>query len=116
MTQPNQHPYAVLKATNNSELVAIGRGTLHLAGLQPTAYIFRDSDLAANLLGLAPFCDLGCTAVFKKNTFHLFRPRHSVAIMSGTRKSGESLWHVQIPRAVTSDHIPPPMQVNRNGL
>jgi hypothetical protein len=61
---PNQAPFAVLKAANNAELTTIGRGTMLLAGLYPTAYIFRQNYLATNLLGLAPFCDLGCQAIF----------------------------------------------------
>jgi hypothetical protein len=115
-TQPNQQPYAALKAANNTELVAIGRGMLRLAGLQPTAYIFNDNDLAANLLGLAPFCDLGCTAVFKKHTFHLFRPNQVTPIMTGRRKQGVSLCTVEIPKPFGSDHIPPPAPHYRNGV
>jgi hypothetical protein len=62
-SKPNEAPFAVLKAANNAELTAIVRGTLSLAGLQPTAYIFRQGDLATNLFGLAPFCDVECEAV-----------------------------------------------------
>jgi hypothetical protein len=36
--------------------------------------------------------------------------------MIGTRKSGESLWTIEIPRTVKSDHIPPPIQWNRQGM
>jgi hypothetical protein len=113
---PGQPPYAVLKDANNSELEAIGIGTLRMAGLQPTAYIFGDNKLAANLLGLAPFCDLGCTAVFKQRTFQLFQQRQQGPIMTGTRQPGQSLWQVAIPKAVTSDHIPPQFPHTRQGF
>ncbi len=100
-SDPQQPPYAILKAANNSELIAIGRGTLRLAGLKPPAYIFRDDQLAANLIGLAPFCDLGCTAIFKRQTFQLLRHRHSTPIMTGTRTTSQSLWQIAIPTAIT---------------
>jgi hypothetical protein len=103
-TKPRQAPYAVLKAANNSELIAIGRRTLNIAGLRPPAYIFRDGDLAADLLGLAPFCDLGCTAVFGKHTFHLLQHKQSAPLMIGARKTNQALWHIAIPTAVSSDH------------
>ena len=113
---PDQPPYAVLKAANNANLQSIGRGTLRMAGLQPTSYIFRDSELAANLLGLAPFCDLGCTAVFKQHTFQLFQQRGRGPIMTGTRQANQSLWRVEIPQAVMSDHIPPQFPTNQQGI
>jgi hypothetical protein len=115
-TDPHHPPYAVLKAANNSELTAIGRGTLKLAGLTAPAFIFRDNQLAANLLGLAPFCDLGCVAVFKKQNFQLFRHPRAAPIMAGIRTPNQSLWEIAIPTAIMTDHIPPPSTMNRQGV
>ncbi len=114
---PNQVPFAVLKAANNAELTAIGRGTMPLAGLYPTAYIFRQNDLATNLLGLAPFCDLGCQAIFSKNKFQLCAPNQKMPFLTGSRQSGKSLlWQVNLSTKPTSDHIPPPYPHNGQGV
>ena len=115
-SKPNEAPFAVLKAANNAELTAIGRGTLSLAGLQPTAYIFRQGELATNLLGLAPFCDLGCEAIFSKNGFKLFGPNQSTPFLTGSRSPGQSLWKVNISMKTVSDHIPPPYPIKEKGL
>jgi hypothetical protein len=115
-SKPNEAPFAVLKAANNAELTAIGRGTLSLAGLQPTAYIFRQGELATNLLGLAPFCDLGCEAIFSKNGFKLFGPNQSTPFLTGSRSPGQSLWKVNISMQTVSDHIPPPYPIKEKGL
>jgi hypothetical protein len=93
-SKTHEAPFAVLKAANNAELTAIGKGTLSIAGLNLPAYIFRDHELATNLLGLVPFCDQGCTAVFKKNTFRLLWSNRRIPILTDTRRPGHSLWQV----------------------
>jgi hypothetical protein len=82
----HEAPFAVLKAANNAELTAIAKGTLPIAGFNLPAYIFPDHELATNLLGLVSFCDQGCTAVFKKNTFRLLWPNRRAPILTGTRR------------------------------
>ncbi len=40
--------------------------------LRVIAYIFKDGDLLNNLMGLAPFADRNCKAVFKATSFSLY--------------------------------------------
>ena len=102
-TRPDMPPFAVLKAANGQELTAIGRGIFSVTKLDVTAFVFSDQDLAANLLGLIPFANAGCTSTFKPYSFHVFPPgnhndhirspnRH--AIISGVRPDSSSLWQV----------------------
>jgi hypothetical protein len=112
----HEAPCAVLKAANNAELTASGKGTLSIAGLNLPAYIFPDHELATNLLGLVPFCDQGCTAVLKKNTFRLLWPNQRAPILTGTRRPDHSLWQVRMGTLAEPDHIPPPNPNATNGL
>jgi hypothetical protein len=68
-----QIPFAILRAANGQILNSIGRGMLTIRTITIVAYIFRDKDLVHNLLGIAPFADLGCTAVFTAKQFRLYQ-------------------------------------------
>ncbi len=65
----NQAPYAMLRAANGQILNAVGRGMLTVQTITVIAYIFRDDDLVHNLLGIAPFADRECKAVFTAKKF-----------------------------------------------
>jgi hypothetical protein len=62
MSEVGQLPFAILRAANGQILSSI---TI-------VAYIFRDENLVHNLLGIAPFADVGCTAVFTAKQFRLY--------------------------------------------
>ena len=105
-----KNPYAVLKAANHATITAIGRGTLLVQHLAVTAYIFRDSDLANNLLGLVPFANLGCSTTFRPKSFHITH-RNRTPVITGRRESVSALWTVSLTSNQTphqSDGIPPP--------
>jgi hypothetical protein len=105
-------PYAALTAANHATITAIGRGTLTVQNLTLTAYIFRDSDLANNLLGLIPFSNLGCTSIFRPKTFQIFRENQRIPILTGKRVDTADLWNVILLPATASesDGILPPNQ------
>ena len=46
--------FAILKAANGAMLDSIGRGMLTIGTVTVVAYIFKDTDLVHNLLGIAP--------------------------------------------------------------
>jgi hypothetical protein len=73
MSKPDSKPYAILKAANGAFLDSIGRGMLTIDTVTVVAYIFRDKDLVHNLLGISPFADIGCTAMFTASKFSLFQ-------------------------------------------
>ncbi len=105
------HPYAVLKAANHAIITAIGRGILAVQNLAVTAYVFRDVDLANNLLGLVPFANLGCTTTFKPKSFRIVAKDGSKPVLTGRHPSVSSLWTVALNDLHTthqSDGIPPP--------
>jgi hypothetical protein len=85
-------------------------------------YIFSDSELVNNLLGLASFVDMVCTAVFKPSVFHLYRGRHDTPVLSERRQSALSLslWQVDLAKAAfaahPSDGIPPPQAKEASGI
>jgi hypothetical protein len=62
--------------------------------------VFRDRDLASNLLGVAPFFQYGCTATFTPNTLHIAE-RTGVPILMGEREPGSNLWVVRLEGAPT---------------
>jgi hypothetical protein len=88
-------PFAILKAANGALLNAIGRGMLTIHTVTVVGYIFRDKDLVHNLLGIAPFADRGCTAMFTSEKFKLYH-RNRIPILSGTRHA-QNLWRIAIP-------------------
>ena len=68
---------------------------LSIETITVVAYIFRDDDLVQNLLGISPFADKGCTAVFTAQNFKLFH-QGDKPIMIGTRQA-LNLWRVARP-------------------
>jgi hypothetical protein len=64
-------PFAILSAANGASLNAIRRGMFTVGTVTIVAFIFRDVDLIHNLMGIAPFADLGCTATFTAKRFTL---------------------------------------------
>ncbi len=112
--------YAVLKAANGANLAASGRGIFTIAGISVTAYVFPNKDLVNNLLGLAPFVNLGCTAVFKRSKFQLYLGANRTPILSGKRNSNNSLWNVDLSQVMLAaphpDGIPPPQTTDERGV
>jgi hypothetical protein len=102
-------PFAILKAANGVLLDSIGRGMLIINTVTVIAYIFRDTDLEHNLLGIAPFADKGCTAIFSATKFSLFR-HDKVPILVGERHDNH-LWRITMPKKRThtnaKNHIQP---------
>ena len=92
---PHKNPYATLRAANGQILTAIGKGIFHVKSISVVAYIFRDEDLVHNLLGIAPFADCGCEAVFTAHDFNLYHNKN--LILSGKRHS-QNLWHILLDR------------------
>jgi hypothetical protein len=86
-------PFAILRAANGQELTAIGRGIFTIKHISVIAYLFRDEDPVHNLLGMAPFADCGCTAVFTSRGFNLYHRR--TLLITGKRHS-TNLWHVSL--------------------
>ncbi len=107
-------PFAVLKTANGAVLKSIGRGQLTIAQCTVTAYIFRDTELAYNLLGLIPFANLGCTMIFEPRLFGIYQPNAQTPFVVGSRTSANALWTVDLDQCterhkyVDSDGIPPP--------
>ena len=65
-------PFAVLNTANGDPLQAIGKGILAVGSLRLPAYVFKTRDLVNNLVGLAPFADRSCTAIFKPASLQIF--------------------------------------------
>jgi hypothetical protein len=80
-------------------LKAIGRGTFCIKNIAVMAYVFKDEDLIHNLLGIAPFADCGCEAVFTATDFKL--SHNNDLLLTGKRHSA-NLWHIALP----SGHSP----------
>ncbi len=93
-------PFALLKAANGALLQAIGRRMLQISTVTVIAYIFRNTDLVHNLLGIAPFADNGCTATFTSERFTLHHTG-TKPILVGTRHAG-NLWRI----ALSKHHYP----------
>jgi hypothetical protein len=103
LSSPSMRPYAILRAANGQELIAIGRGIFRVKAISVVAYIFRNENLVHNLLGIAPFADCGCTAVFTATSFELYH--HKLRLLTGTRHSA-NLWHISLDRP--SQTVPTP--------
>ena len=93
LSKPNTNPYAILRAANGQVLTAIGKGIFQVKTISVVAYVFRDEDLVHNLLGIAPFADCGCTAVFTAHDFNLYHK--NVRLLAGKRHSA-NLWHISL--------------------
>jgi hypothetical protein len=68
------------------------------------AFIFRNEDLVHNLLGIAPFADCGCTAIFTTHEFTL--SHHNTLLLSGKRHSA-NLWHISLHKSSPPTISPP---------
>ncbi len=88
-------PFAILKAANGAMLDSIGRGMLTIGTVMVIAYIFKDTDLVHNLLGIAPFADRGCKASFDSSHFYLYHLDRK-PILVGTRHA-HNLWRINMP-------------------
>ncbi len=93
MSGSGQLPFAILRAANKPKLNSSGRGMLTIRTITIVAYIFRDADLVHNVLGIAPFADLGCTAVFTATQFRLYH--HKNLILQDTCHSA-NLWQIAL--------------------
>ncbi len=87
---PRDKPCATLKAANGALLRATGRVKLTITKIQIEAYIFQNEDLANNLLGMIPFSNLGCTAIFIPHWFGVYPANDSTPIIVGTWASTQS--------------------------
>ncbi len=84
---------------------------LSIETITVVAYIFRDYDLVQNLLGISPFADKGCTAVFTAQNFKLFH-KGDKPIMIGTRQA-HNLWRVARPAQQQQHHSLPTYEANQ---
>jgi hypothetical protein len=95
---PPLAPFAILCAANGQELTAIGRDIFTIKHIAVVAYLFRDENLVHNLLGMAPFADKGCTAVFTAREFHLY---HQTTLLIAGKRHSANLWHVALDEGPT---------------
>jgi hypothetical protein len=106
-------------------LCATDCGKLTIANLTVDAYLFHDEELANNLLGIQPFSNLGCTAIFHPHWFGIYPSQETTPIVVGTRDAADALWTIDLAPLVThktrsfatheapvSDGIPPPSPSN----
>ena len=99
LSQPQTPPFAVLRAANGQILTAIGKGIFQVKHISVIAYIFKNEDLVHNLLGIAPFADCGCKAVFTAQDFNLYHKKD--LILTGRRHSA-NLWHISLNGPATT--------------
>ena len=99
LSQPQTPPFAVLRAANGQILTAIGKGIFQVKNISVIAYIFKNEDLVHNLLGIAPFADCGCKAVFTAQDFNLYHKKD--LILTGRRHSA-NLWHISLNGPATT--------------
>jgi hypothetical protein len=108
MSAPNTKSFASLKsAKKGSELSPIGRGLLKIRPFCLQAFIFSDDELEDTLLGLDPLTEHGCTAIFTHESFHLYYKTNSEPILSGSKKSNQKAWKVQIQQQTKAPDIVP---------
>ena len=103
LSQPDKKPFAVLRAANGQILTAIGKGLFRVKNISVVAYIFKDDDLVHNLLGIAPFADCGCEAIFTAHDFKLY---HSKTLLLSGKRHSANLWHINLDRSPQA-HVPP---------
>jgi hypothetical protein len=87
--------FAILKAANGAMLDSIGRGMLTIGTVTVVAYIFKDTDLVHNLLGIAPFANRGSKASFDSSHFYLYHLDRKPMLV-GTRHA-QNLWRIDMP-------------------
>jgi hypothetical protein len=109
MSAPNNtKSFASLKsAKKGSKLSAIGRGLLQTRSFCLQAFIFSDDELEDTLLGLDPLTEHGCTAIFTHESFHLYHKTNPEPILSGSKKSNQKAWKVQIQQQTKAPDIVP---------
>jgi hypothetical protein len=108
MSAPNTKSFASLKsAKKGAELSAIGRGLLQIGPFSLQAFIFNDDELEDTLLGLDPLTEHGCTAIFTHESFHLYYKTNPEPILSGSKKSNQKAWKVQIQQQTKAPDIVP---------
>ncbi len=106
MSAPNTKSFASLKsAKKGSELSAIGRGLLQIGPFCLQAIIFSDDQLEETLLGLDPLTEHGCTAIFTHESFQLYYKTNPEPILSGSKKSNQKAWKVQISSSNKQKHL-----------
>jgi hypothetical protein len=94
LSKPNHRPFATLRAANGQVLTAIGQGIFRIKKIAVVAFIFNDDDLVHNLLGIAPFADCGCKAVFTATDFNLY---HGQDLLLCGKRHSANLWHIVLP-------------------
>jgi hypothetical protein len=111
MYAPNTKYFASLKsAKKGSELSAIGRGLLQIGSFCLKAFIFSDDELEDTLLGLDLLTEQECTAIFTHQPFHLYYKTNYEPILSGSNKTNQKAWKVQIhQKPQLPDIIPAPV-------
>ncbi len=60
------------------------------------AYIFASDELTTNLLGLIPFCDQDCPAIFTKLTLQLVHQPTGQVLITEQRPHTKALWKVTL--------------------
>ena len=96
MSPVGSSPFALLRAANGALLAVIGRGMLTIGSVTVIAYLFRDSDLVHNLLGIGPFADLSCASTFIAERFTLHH-HGKKPLLVATRHAG-NLWKIALSR------------------
>ncbi len=71
-------------------------GSLANRTLLPPRFIFSDEELEDTLLGLDPLTAHGCTAISTHQSFHLHYKTSPEPILSGSKKTNQKAWKVQI--------------------
>jgi hypothetical protein len=117
ISSPNKKPYAILRAANDQVLTAIGKGIFRIKHVAVVAYIFRNEDLVHNLLGIAPFADCGCKAVFTAIDFTL---SHRKTLLVTGKRFSANLWHISLHKPdgparapLKASHIPDAVLLTR---
>ena len=117
ISSPNKKPYAILRAANGQVLTAIGKGIFRIKHVAVVAYIFRNEDLVHNLLGIAPFADCGCKAVFTATDFTL---SHRKTLLVTGKRFSANLWHISLHKPdgpasapLKASHIPDAVLLTR---
>ena len=60
------------------------------------AYVFRDTDLADNLFGIAPLLHQGYTATFTDSAFTIHSPHH--VLLYGSKAPHSNTWRFSLPK------------------
>ncbi len=87
------------EVANSSYIYPLATGLLQIprTSIQLTTFVFRDSDLAGNLFGLAPLVNLGYTATYSRDGLNISDPHHHTVIY-GTKSPADNVWRFSLPR------------------